>query len=110
MLGKSSWYKKKPKEDLYDAKAGGKGKKNTAKKSPTGSGVRKKAVIFVEQSAKGELASNLREMFNRIEGITGLGVKVVERAGSSLKSLLPVSMGEDAPCGRKECVSCNQGS
>ena len=56
------------------------------------------------------MASSLREVFQRIEHRTGFGIKVVERAGASIRSLLPTDMGESTPCGRTECITCNQGS
>ena len=41
----------------------------------------------------------------------GFGVKVVERNGSSLRSLFPLNnLWEGAPCGREECIPCTQGA
>ena len=109
LLAKTTWYKKKPKEDLYSAKPNSKkgGPKLNLKSVNR---VKKKTVLFTEQTGKGELAVVLRDVFLRLEPITGFGVKVIERAGSSVKSLLPTSIGEATPCGRVDCISCNQGS
>ena len=109
LIGKSSWFKSKPKEDLYkEGKKTGQRKDANKNTNQGGVGAKKRSVLFVEQTCRGELASRLREAFTRLEKITGMGVKVVERAGTTIKNLLPTMMGEKAPCGRKECLTCRQ--
>ena len=110
LLGRTNWYKKKPKEDLYNKVGEGMRKINHQKTATVGRHKEKKTVIFVEQTVKGELASQLRELFLRLERITGFGIKVVERAGATVKSKLPTSLGDGVPCGRTDCVPCNQGA
>ena len=69
----------------------------------------KKTVIFVEQTPRGELASKLKELMSRIAPVLGFGVKVVERAGSTLKSQFPLStLWKGTKCGRLECITCEQ--
>ena len=105
LLEKTSWYKRKGKEDLY----GKKGQKDKQVDTPDRSNLEKKTVMFVPQTHKGELATKLRELFQRLGPVINFGIKVVERAGSSLKSKFPVEMGDKAPCGRWDCVTCTQG-
>ena len=58
----------------------------------------------------GELARVTKEVIQRMEHLTKFRVKVVERAGTSLQNLLSqTSIWRGLPCGRGECVSCNQG-
>ena len=65
----------------------------------------------MEQTNKGELGKRLRELMMRLAPILGFRVKIVERAGSSLKSHFPqASLWDGAPCGRVKCVTCTQGA
>ena len=69
------------------------------------------AVLFVENSKDGRLAKNLREVGERLKGILGYNIEVVERAGTALKLMFPLSrVSEGRECGRQECVTCTQGS
>ena len=70
-----------------------------------------KTVLFVEHTVMGELGKRLRELMTRLAPILGLKVKVVKRAGSSLKSHFPQSsLWDGAPCGRENCITCTQGA
>ena len=70
-----------------------------------------RTILFVEQTRDGKLAKELREVFRRLEGILGFRVKVVERTGSSLKSILPnTNPWSGSSCGREKCVTCTQGT
>ena len=72
--------------------------------------IRTTSVLFVEQTRKGELAANLRQVGQRLQELTGFHIKVVERGGSKLSQLLantsPWAVGN---CGRQGCVTCEQG-
>ena len=68
-----------------------------------------RTVLFVEQTRDGRLAKELREVLQRLEGVLGFRVKVVERTGTSLKNTLPnTNPWSGAHCGRMDCVTCNQ--
>ena len=70
-----------------------------------------RSVLFVEQTKDGVLAKKLREVVARLEGILGFRIKIVERAGTSLKNLLPnTNPWSGSHCSRKECITCNQGA
>ena len=47
--------------------------------------------MFVENTKGGVLAKNLREVVERIKGILRYRVKIVERAGTPLKLMFPLS-------------------
>ena len=66
-------------------------------------------VLFVEKTPGGELAKRLREAEAEVEKITGDRIKIVERAGVMLKSLLhKANPWEGAQCGRGDCLVCRQ--
>ena len=53
----------------------------------------------------GELASRLRELVRRLLPTIGFSIKIVERAGSPLRSQFPLaSLWDDTKCGRADCV------
>ena len=69
------------------------------------------AVLFVENSKGGVLAKNIREVLERIHHILGYRIKVVERAGTPLSRMFPLSkIGEGKECGRQDCITCTQES
>ena len=69
------------------------------------------AVLFVDNTKEGELAKDMRETLKRMEDILGYRVKVVERSGTPLKLMFPLSkVGEGQECGRLDCVTCTQDS
>ena len=49
--------------------------------------------MFVDYTIDGELASSMREHAKRLYSVTCLTVKVVERAGTSLKEQFPTTTG-----------------
>ena len=64
------------------------------------------------QTPGGELAKRLRELFKRLEGTAGFYIKVVERAGRSVRSMFPLNnLWEGASGGRgeEEGITCYQG-
>ena len=63
----------------------------------------------MEQTVRGELTSKLKELMSRLAPILSFGVKIVEQAGSTIKSQFPLSnLWEGAKCGRIECITCEQ--
>ena len=77
----------------------------------SGKPLKTRTVLFVEQMRDGRLAKDIREVLKRLEVILGFKVKVVERAGTSLKNLLPnTNPWAGAHCSRTECITCNQGA
>ena len=73
--------------------------------------LRTAAVLFVENTKDGLLAKGLREIMERIKYIMGYNVKIVERGGTPLKLMFPLSkIGEGNPCSRMDCITCTQES
>ena len=69
------------------------------------------AVMFVNNTKDGQLAKNLRKVVERLKNILGCKVKIVERAGTSLKQMFPLTrIGGNKECGREECITCTQDS
>ena len=67
--------------------------------------------MFVDYTKDGELASSMRELAKRLSDVTEFSVKVVERAGTSLKEQFPTTnLWDESSCGREDCTKCNQGS
>ena len=68
------------------------------------------SILFVEQTRNGQYAAKLREKEEYLADVTGYKVKVVEKAGNTLKSLLvrsdPFAGGK---CGRYKCLPCKAG-
>ena len=61
------------------------------------------AVMFVNNTKDGQLAKNLREVVERVKNILGYKIKIVERAGTSLKQMFPLTrIGGNKECGREE--------
>ena len=109
LVGKSTWFKKRSSGNTgsTDKKTGrARGARNTTTMGPAPS-----TVLFVEQTANGELAMRLREMFKRLEPTLGFTVKTVEKTGSKLRSKFPLyNLWDGIPCGRQECIPCGQGA
>ena len=53
--------------------------------------LRTSTVLFVENTKGGELAERMRTTLKRIEEILGYRVKVVERSGTPLKKMFPLT-------------------
>ena len=112
LLEKSNWFKKKGKSQESEVgKSNNPGKKKTAgnwEKQPTKNSV-PITVLFVPKTPGGEFAKRLKEAESEIEKITGDRIKIVERAGVTVRRLLHKSnpwAGEQ--CGRQECLVCRQ--
>ena len=77
-------------------------------KERKGEGNPVKAVMFVEHTHGSSLAKKLRENEFKMEEMTGVRLKIVERAGTKLEDILPVSnpwKGQD--CMRQGCKLCD---
>ena len=65
------------------------------------------AELFTENTKGGELAERMRGTLERIEDILGYRIKVVERSGTPLKLMFPLTkIGEEQECGREDCRTC----
>ena len=110
LLDKVNWYRKKPKEDLYEKKHGKKRRQEDARNKDEPERPQAKSVLFIEQTNQGELGKRLRELLTRITPILGFSIKIVERTGASLGSKFPqASLWDDQECGRSSCITCHQG-
>ena len=117
-IGKTTWYKKKNNGEQEDKIA----KKPTSKERTTrslkgnqkieregGENLETAAVLFVEGTKESKLARELRDIIERVKHILGYRVKVVERSGTALNLLFPLSkVGEGGPCARTDCITCTQ--
>ena len=88
LLEKSTWFKKRAKEDCYvgERKSTAPGKTHSTKKNLGEKKTPAKTVMFVEYTPHGVLAKRLREVDQRLESITGFGIKLVEKTGIPLVS------------------------
>ena len=110
LLSKTNWYKRR--KDLRVAKlsqpwnTGGGGFKRKQMETDLPA----KSVIFVEQTPRGDLAKKLRELIGRLQHLLGGRIKIVERTGTPLKDLFPLTnLWEGTGCGREDCYPCKQG-
>ena len=125
LLGKSEWFKTSKSDQTENVE---KGKFDGIKRSSKmdkrsavsitsvvkGKGYRKgvaktRSVMFVENTCGGILAKGLREILNRLSGMLGSTVKVVESSGSKLQHILSnTNPWAGSRCERKECIPCGQ--
>ena len=125
LLGKTTWYKDKKKEDDGTVPEGRKASKSTVPEGwkagasmrrssqvqPRNAGTKSQpktvSVLFVPRTKNGELTTRLRLVEEEISAITGDRIKMVEKAGKKLKSILhtpnPWSGGL---CDRDGCLVC----
>ena len=124
-IGRTSWYKKKRRgENSKESKQ--KSKRQKSKDQDQAQGRKKEegknddkeeddletaAVLFVENTKGGALAKEIREILERLKVILRYRIKVVERSGTPLKLMFPLSkVGEGGACGREDCTTCTQES
>ena len=68
-----------------------------------------KSVLFIDNTAGGELARRLQEAEMDLGKATGYRVRVAESAGTPLGMLMPsTNPWGNADCGRSDCVPCAQ--
>ena len=86
LLGKSNWFRGSSKASSTTNTSVGvseKSKKAFKKQNKT---LKTRSVLFIEQTPKGELAKQIRELLQRLEPSMGFKIRVVERSGKSLAS------------------------
>ena len=55
------------------------------------------------------MAKRLRGVVERLKGILGYKIKIVERAGTPLRQMFPLTqVGQGGECGKDDCVTCTQ--
>ena len=64
--------------------------------------------MFVSWTAKGILAARLRQLEDRLAGLTGFRIKYVEEGGTPLWRQLASNLDSGVGCGRNKCVTCTQ--
>ena len=70
-----------------------------------------RTVLFIEQPKDDKLAKLVRDVVTRPEFMLGFRIKVVERAGTCLKNILPnTNPWPGEHCSRSQCITCNQES
>ena len=119
LLEKTSWYKQKRKRDDDDEddemslptrkmRCTGKMKARSAGVSAGAVKVPDiKAVMFVPYTVGSKLAKSLREAEEKLGGLTGYRLKMVEKAGDKLEDLLTKSNPwQGLDCGRHNCILC----
>ena len=114
LLEKTTWYrgnlkrKKENQESTFQYRPATKRRKKDAKiKGEKGGNKDIKSVMFVPYTAHSELASRLRESEEKLKGMTGYRLKIVEKVGVKLVDILHKAdpwAGEQ--CGRKGCLMC----
>ena len=122
LVDKSTWFIDKNKEvDKDDRQTLGEEKKvgeskskkplsRTKRKPPQSGGpIPTLTVFFVPKTKNGELASRLRQAEEDLSKLSKHRVKIVEKAGRSLKSILVRSdLRPEDSCGREKCLACEE--
>jgi hypothetical protein len=96
---------------VADRGAGGKqaGSNITNKPQERSAPVRTTTVLFVEFSKEGSLQKEMRGVLDRLKPMLGFGVRVTERGGTTLGSMLSnKNLWNGQPCGRPKCRPCAQ--
>ena len=118
IVDKSSWFmdKRKEKEEEKDEQIHwekeklGQNRKpssRTMKKPPKDSPIPTLTVFFVPKTVNGELAARLRQAEEDLSKLSKNKVKIVEKAGRSIKSILVRSdLRSEDSCGREKCLAC----
>ena len=111
LLEKTTWYKGNAKRKMenknskHQYQPAAKRRRKDKKKGGEGGAKGIKSVMFVPYTAHSELATRLRESEEKLEGMTGFRLKIVEKVGVKLVDILHNTdpwAGED--CGRKMCL------
>jgi hypothetical protein len=83
--------------------------KNPRQEKQAGAKLRTTTVMFVEFSRGGSLQKCLRDALDRISPMLGFKVRVTEKGGTALGSLLSnKNLWSGDPCGRVKCCTCAQ--
>ena len=107
MIGRTLWYKNR--RNRKDGN-GTDGRKCSPRDQREGDEeLNTRAVLFLDQTPHGELSRRVKELLHRLEPSMGFKLRVVERTGRSIKSLLSQSScSNGSKCGRSTCITCNQ--
>ena len=100
LLGKSNWFKQKnSKKYTFSSKPETKKQKS----KPKSGEIETVTVMFVSQTPNGELARNLQKVENEIAKFTGERVRICERGGKTVRSILHKSnLWSGGPCVRMQ--------
>ena len=112
LIGRSNWYKgsrKNEDEEQSNVQKTGRGAPGSSL-GAVDKTIKTRAVLFVDQTPKGELAKLVREHLHKLEGVMGFRLRVVERTGRNiLSNFQQTRTWSGLQCGREECVTCHQG-
>ena len=101
---RSSWYKKKPKSLENNLRKASKGKTSRSSNDKSAKVI---SVMFVQKTPGSLLANKLKEADRKMSEITGDRLRIVERAGLKLRSLLHKSDPWDGQkCSDSKCLIC----
>ena len=117
LLARSNWFRNEQEEDCNEVE-----KEYREARPPTHSGVGRgkngkqagaklitSTVMFVEFSRGGSLQKHMKEVLDRLAPMLGFKVRVTEKGGSSLGTLLSnKNLWRGEPCGRPKCRTCQQ--
>ena len=114
LMANSTWFKNKVRDefdDMWDGmieKGGSGGPGQQPFQKMTKKGQDPKAVVTLPYTKEGTLAKQIRELEGNLESVTGFRLKITERVGRTLASILHKSdpwSGE--PCDRQNCLTCD---
>jgi hypothetical protein len=117
LLARSNWFRQEQDEDYEDYEKefretgqASSGPTNQRQNSKQGSAkLRTSTVMFVEFSKGGSLQKSMKEVLDRLATMLGFRVRVTEKGGTSLGSLLSNKhLWRGEPCGRASCKPCEQ--
>ena len=106
LLSRQNWFRKKGKKDEKKNKKHER-KRKKEQMSKESKEIPVTSVIFVAKTKYSRLARRMKEAEETLSKLTKERIRVVERSGRTIKSLLCVNdLWSDAPCGREGCISC----
>jgi hypothetical protein len=119
LLANSNWFREPSKDEgEQDNPAGGKQTGHyssraplprTQRAAPQTAKLRTTSILFVEFSNGGLLQKKMRECLDKITPLLGFRVRVTEKGGTALGSLLSnKDLWRGEPCGRTSCKPCAQ--
>ena len=110
LMGSKSWYRKKRKAETEEAgpsvTLGGRGGDSKRRRLGLEDGrsqrrIPTRSVIFVDFTENSALTKEIRETLERLETIVGCKIKAVERGGTPISRLFPLTrLWEGMPCAR----------
>ena len=113
LLDPSNWWKKRGKEPV-DHNAWETPAKPASKVQRRRPGPERQddpvAVLFIRRSNEGKLIGKLREKEKEVAAATGYSLKLVERAGTSIKNLLWCADPWGLACITPDCPVCKEGT